>query len=391
MLSLPNSASAASRRQRAICGSLTIALVALFLASVARFYHRDTGFTALIGLPEDHGNELPALRGVPHFVYPSRFTYDGQFYAQLALEPLLRDPAIDRAIDVTPYRARRILFSWTAWLLGFGRPAWILEAFALQNVLCWLILAALLARWLPPESPRRLASWTACLFGFGLLWSVRFALLDGPSLILLVCAILASERGRTWVSAAIVGIAGLARETNLLGAAVLPLPSGRAGWLRLLVALALIVLPLTIWLDYLWSIYRTTTFAATDQLTMPFVSYVAAGTRAVKFVASRDSRGYGLEVLISIVALSSQAAYLAVTRDLHSPWWRLGVAYALLMLIADRSLWEPAAINRFLLPLTVSFNVLLSRSQGAFWPWFGAGNLTLVPVVGRLLTTGSVL
>jgi hypothetical protein len=379
------------RRTRATCRALAIALVALFLASVARFYHRDTGFTSLIGLPENHGNELPALRGVPHFVYPSVFTYDGQYYAQLALVPLLRDPAIDRAIDLVPYRARRILFSWTAWLLGLGRPAWVLQAFALQNVLCWLILAALLTRWLPPESPRQLASWSACLFAFGLLWSVRFALLDGPSLVLLVSAVLAAERGRMFVSAAIVGIAGLARETNLLGAAVLPVPSNRASSIRLLLALVLIALPIALWLDYLWSIYRTTTFAATaDQVTMPLVSYLAAGRRAMQFAANPESRAHGILVLMSIVALSTQAAYLAVTRDRRSPWWRLAVVYALLMLVADRSLWEPAAINRFLLPLTVSFNVLLSRSRGWFWPWFGAGNLTLAPIVQRLLSSGSV-
>ena len=379
------------RRRRRICRALAIALVALFLASVARFYHRGTGFTSLIGLPENHGNELPALRAVPHYVHPGAVTYDGQFYVQLALEPLLRDPAIDRAIDVAPYRARRILFSWTAWLLGLGRPGWVLEAFALQNVLCWLILAWLLTRWLPPDSPRLFASWAACLFGFGLLWSVRFALLDGPSLVLLLCAIMAAERGRTLVSAAIVGLAGLARETNLLGAAILPLPSGRASWLRLILAAGLIVLPLAIWLDYLWSIYRTTTFAATDQFAMPLVSAMAAGRRAVRFLANPDTRGYGSVVLLSIAALSVQAAYLAVAPDPRSPWWRLAVLYALLMLIVDRSLWEPGGINRFLLPLTVSFNVLLSRSSAPFWPWFAAGNLTLLPTIHRLLTTGWVL
>jgi hypothetical protein len=267
----------------------------------------------------------------------------------------------------------------------------VLEAFALQNVLCWLILAALMTRWIPLESPRQLASWSACLFAFGLLWSVRFALLDGPSLVLLACAILAAERGRTFASAAIVGIAGLGRETNLLGAAVLPAPAGRAGWLRLLLAVGLIALPIAIWLDYLWSIYRTTTFAATDQLTMPFVSYVAAGRRAVRFVGNPETRGYGLVVLLSIVALTVQAAYLAISRERRSPWWRLAVAYALLMLIAERSLWEPGGINRFILPLTVGFNVLLSRSTRAFWPWFAAGNLTLLPIITRLLTTGWVL
>ena len=86
-------------------------------------------------------------------------------------------------MDLAPFRARRILFSWTAYALGLGRPAWILEAYALQNVVAWLMLALLLTRWLPPAAPvAALALWIACLFSHGLLWSVRFALLDGPSL-----------------------------------------------------------------------------------------------------------------------------------------------------------------------------------------------------------------
>ena len=55
-------------------------------------------------------------------------------------------------MDNLPYRARRILFCWTAYLLGMGQPRLILQAYALQNVLCWLLLAWLLLRWFPPTS-----------------------------------------------------------------------------------------------------------------------------------------------------------------------------------------------------------------------------------------------
>jgi hypothetical protein len=371
--------------------ALAVALAALFVASVARFYHPGTGFTSLIGLPDSHAREVPALQSTPHHTYPSNVTYDGQFYAQLALVPLLRDPAIDRALDVAPYRARRILFCWTAWLLGLGRPQWVLQAFALQNVLAWLTLGVLLTRWLPLDSPRQLASWSACLFSFGLLWSVRFALLDGPSLVLLACAVIAAERGRTLATAAIVGVAGLARETNLLGAAMLPMPAGRRRWLHVLLALAVVVLPLAVWLDYLWSIYRTTTFAATDQFTPPLVSYLGASVRALRLLGDAGSREYAVTVLLSAAALTVQVVFLAVVRERESPWWRLAVGYALLMTIVDRTLWEPAGINRFLLPLTVGFNVLLARSRAPFWPWFVGGNLTLAPTLYRLALTGWVL
>ena len=98
----------------------------LFFASVARFYHRGTGFTALIGFPPAGDSEPPALQAVPHYQYPLWASYDGQFYAQRALDPLLRDPTIDRGMDLAPFRARRILFSGTAYVLGMGKPVWIL-------------------------------------------------------------------------------------------------------------------------------------------------------------------------------------------------------------------------------------------------------------------------
>ena len=207
---------------------MALALVAIFLASVARFYHPTTGFTALIAFPDGNDSEAPALRDLPHERVPPWASYDGQFYAQRALDPLARDPRVDRAMDLAPYRARRILFSWTAYVMGLGRPAWILEAFALQNVAAWLILAILMTRWLPLRSGRHLALWTACLFSHGLLWSVRFALLDGPSLVLTALAIVAAERERWILSACIVGVNGLGRETNVLGIFAQAFPVRRA-------------------------------------------------------------------------------------------------------------------------------------------------------------------
>src|SRR5206468_5063688 len=132
------------------CRFIAVVLMLLFFASVARFYHRGTGFTALIGFPPAGDSEPPALQAVPHYQYPLSASYDGQFYAQRALDPLLRDPTIDRGMDLAPFRARRILFSWTAYALGMGKPVWILEAYALQNVFCWVAIAALLTKWVQP-------------------------------------------------------------------------------------------------------------------------------------------------------------------------------------------------------------------------------------------------
>jgi hypothetical protein len=361
---------------------LAITLVILFLVSVSRFYHPGTGFTALVGFPAGAASEAPALREVPHFSYPPWASYDGQFYAQRALDPLCRDPLVDRAMDLPPFRARRILFSWTAYALGLGRPAWIIEAYALQNVACWLLLAGLLARWIPPSSGRGLALWTACLFSHGMLWSVRFALLDAPSLVLTVCAVWAVEKRRPLLSAAVVGIAGLARETNLLVAAAQPFPRDRRAWMQMGLAVMLAAIPLLLWEDYLRSIYRSTIFAGADTFMTPGV---AVAGRFIRLLAAVRAEGLFSGAGLAFGLLSSlvvQAVYALVRREYKAPWWRVTVPYVVLMLLLDRVLADPqtGAITRVLLPLTVGFNILLARESrpGPFWAWFAAGNLHLL-------------
>jgi hypothetical protein len=360
-------------------------MVLLFVAAVSRFYHRDTGFTALIGFPPAGDSEPPVLKSVPHYQYPAFASYDGQFYAQRALDPFLRDPNVDRGMDLAPFRARRILFSWTAYALGLGRPAWILDAYALQNVVCWLVIAALITRWISLSSWRGLALWTACLFSHGLLWSVRFALLDGPSLMLTMWAVAVAEKEQALGSAAIVGVNALGRETNLLVTVAQPLPRTRAAWFRFAVSLAMAVLPSLVWMDYLRSIYRSTTLAGTNSFAF-FGSGLVQNWRDV--LAGLGSSLRGLDSLFPafiLLSVAVQAAFIFVRRQYLVPWWRVGCVYAIMLLFLDPVLVAPAtaAITRVMLPLTVGFNILLARENrpGHFWPWFVAGNLHLVTVL----------
>ena len=361
---------------------LALALCALFLASVARFYHPVFGFSSLLIIPAGHEYEIPALQQIPHYEYPPQIAYDGALYVQLAMEPLLRDPHIDRALDAPAYRARRILFCWTAYALGLGKPAWILQAFALQNVLCWLVLAWLITRWFPLVDGRFFALWAGSMFSHGLLMSVRMSLLDGPSLLLLACAVLAAERGRRWISAIVLGIAGLGRETNLLGASALPWPRGWNGWLKTLAAAGIVVVPLIVWQDYIWSIYRgTSTSAGADQLTVPFAAYAQKWTTTVGQLRSLGAASPAGYTLLALLALTAQVLLLVITRAWQDSWWRLALAFGVLILTAHWVVWEgyPGAVTRVALPLKLGFNVLLARYPPRFfWIWFAAGNLDLV-------------
>ena len=373
----PTVASSSGRISRALCTTMAVALVVCFLGVMARYYHPGTGFTSLIGFPSGHDYEVSALRAVPHYDYDGIGVYDGQFYAQLALDPLLRKAETDRAMDLAPFRARRILFSWTAYAAGLGRPAWILEAYALQNVVAWLLLAWLLARWMRPSTPRGLAAWAACLLSHGLLWSVRFSLLDGPSLVLTAVAVRLAEDGRPLASAAIAGINGLGRETNVIGGLAQPLPRSVRDWLRLAAMAIVVALPLVVWEDYLYSIYRSNILSGVGgQTSRPGVEFGAALVQAV--------RGRRLFDLCILGSLGVQAIYVVThLRRAGEAWWRVAAGYVLLLLLLDSVLVSPStgAITRVMLPLTVGFNALLLREEkgGHFWPWLALGNLHLLP------------
>ena len=218
----------------------------------------------------------------------------------MAVDPLLRDPLIDRTMDLPAYRAHRILLPWIAYAVGLGKPAWIVQVFALENVFVWLAFALLLCRWMPPTTARGFVLWTGCLLSHGMLSSVRYALPDAPSTLLIALAVLAAERDRPLVAAAVIGVASLARETSLLAASVFLrwlLPERRR-WLLVAACLILCVLPLALWLDYLRSIYRLETLAGTGNLTTPLVGLwwklrhiridIAAGTPGTRL--SRASR-----------------------------------------------------------------------------------------------------
>ena len=353
-----------------------LVLILIFLAWFAQFHREGFGFSYVLMFNERRAEtRVERLRDVPVFVHPGA-GYDGMFYAQLAVDPLLRDPSIDTALDSAPFRARRILFSWTAWVLGLGQPAWVLQAYAVQNVLCWLLFAWWLARRLSPASGRDLAVWSACLFAPGMLDSTRMALLDGPSLLVVALGVEAVERGRFWVGSAILGVAGLARETNLMtGVALVPPRLTRKGIVRLIGGGIILCLPSLIWFDYLRSIYRSRVTESIDQLSTPFVAWLGAWSRSIEAAAASGWLSVEGLALLALAGVTVQALYLVGGMAWRAPWWRVGVAFVILMLVIRPEIWLGAYL-RVLLPLMLAFNLSLPRSRW-FWPVFAAGNAGL--------------
>ncbi len=358
------------------------ALAAVFLVLVAQFYIPGKGISYLIAFGSDQeAARLSKVRKLDYYVDRGSAGYDAQYYVQIAMDPSLQNQGLKRAVDSLAYRARRILFPATAFVFGLGEPAWILQAYALLNVVSWLLLAVLLLHWFPPRSWENFLRWAGVLFSSGLCLSFRNALIDGPSLLLIALGVYLLEKGRPWWSTAILALGGLGKETNLLGAAALlpPWPAHRRDWMLAVGRGLLTVTPLGLWIVYIAVVIGPAVDPGVRNFALPLMAYlhkwqeVADSWHELNLLYT-----YPLWSLCMLVALTVQMLYLLLRPDWQKAWWRIGLSYAVLMIFLGDAVWEgvPGAASRVLLPMQLAFNVLVPSGRR----WFGVlllGNLTV--------------
>lgn len=364
-----------------------LAAIVIFLSSVAEFYRRDTGFSSLISIGDwFNDRKVTALKQVPHFVYESSPGYDGAYYVQLALHPTLDNPELSEAIDNLPYRARRILFSWVAWALGLGQPAWIVQMHALLNVFCWLGLAFVLLRWFPLTDWESFLRWAAVMFSHGVIMSVRHSLVDAPSLLLVALAMRWLEEGRKTAGAATLALAGLGKETSLLASAGIAFDwKSPRTWLRPALTVAAIALPLALWMGVIKWKFGPAEDPGLGNFTYPFAAYVDKFQSIARDL--REDSGWSLywAVLATAIGLGVQWLFFALRWRPAERWWRVGAAFAGMMMFLAVPVWEgyPGAATRVLLPMTLAFNILVPRG----WKWLPVlllGNMTVAASVYEL-------
>lgn len=368
---------------RGLSPAVTLAYVALlgvFVLAMAQFYIPGKGFTSMIAFGSNQeAVRLTKVRKLEYYVARGSDGYDAQYYAQIAMDPSLQNHGLRRAVDNLGYRARRILFPAIAYVVGLGQPAWILQAYALQNVVSWFLLAALLLHWFPPRSWDNLIRWTGVMFSFGLCVSFRNALIDGPSLLLIALGVYLLEKGRPWWSTVVFGLGGLGKETNLLGAAAL-LPgfsAGRRAWLLALARGLLAATPLVLWVVYISIVVGSAVNPGQRNFGLPFAAYGHKWAEVREGLPDLSAVNTGpLWGLLMLVALTVQFLYLVLRPQWEKAWWRIGASYALLLIFLGEAVWEgfPSASSRVLLPMQLAFNVLVPA--GRWW--------TVVLLLGNL-------
>lgn len=298
-----------------------------------------TGFTALLGFGSKwDGRRTVMLSDVPIAVKRGSGGYDAQFYSQVALDPTLMDADYDNAerfIDWPSYRARRIGMSAFAYVVGAGRPEWVLNVFALINVVCWALFSWLIWAELKFAGWFGFTRWFFCCFGIGAMESVRLAQTDLPSALLILLPILRPCVFGPFARGSAMAAALFVKETALMGFVALPwLNNRRASFWTLIVAGSVY---------FLWLIHVYTRLGGsagdTGNFGAPFSGLVDYLRHALPAMKEGFGDGRYWIGVPSIIGLLVQAVWLVWRWDWRSPMWRFATVYVIMVPIVGFAVW----------------------------------------------------
>jgi hypothetical protein len=313
--------------------------------------------------------------------------YDGQFYAQIALVPFLDKEVLVNVIDNPAYRSRRIGMPFLANLLSFGNVKWVLYWYAVLPVIFWYIFLIILLESPLIQSGKGLMILIAIMISTGTLVSLARALPDLPALVLSYCALHASTIG-IW-GALLLSIAVLFKETTLLSFLILLPLSFKARLRDYILSISkglLILLPFTVWMLYIASIYGWEKFWGLSNFSYPGEALYFAIKRDIQNL--KKIRSYlPFEFIFHCLALLSlcvQMFFMFAYRKIQSYIWRFGIGFALLLPFLGKAvLADVHAFSRVVLPLTLAFNLLLfeiskEKRSWVFIIWYTLGNIGLI-------------
>ncbi len=180
--------------------------------------------------------------------------YDGQFYYQIARNPL----GAARFMDNAPYRYQRLLYPLLAWFLSLGQASLVPYTLLLINLIAIVGGVEIIARLL---SKHGLSPWFSLALGlyYGLAVGLTFDTTEPFTCLLLALGAWELEK-KQWLLAALwMGLATLSRETAVLFPLCLAAAfAWNRHWKEALAFFALGVLPLLIFLSALTLIFGHT-------------------------------------------------------------------------------------------------------------------------------------
>jgi hypothetical protein len=368
---------------------VALAAFAFFLRVYVGIWTPEHGITKFLRVGqefEDRGTDV--FRATPKFIdqYPAhRWGFDGQLYAEMALDPLLLDPQLHVALDDPPYRAQRILLSWLAWVLGLGKPFWILNAYAALNLIFWVAFACLALRLFAPLGWPGVVGYAAVLLTCGVIESMQASLTDLPSFTLILGALMVGGTK----GAGILALAALVRTTSLIGFVGLAEinPPWREALRKNVIRGLIAVVPVGLWVLYvLWRFRGRQVGFDGGNLDLPFRGMMEKlGEFSVTAIAGRIRwhrwlfeiyKSYDLHALLTIISVATQMVFIALHREWRNPLWRWGAVVAVYFSCISFLSWDSHfTITRHALPMTLVFNLLLAaRPSKAWFIWFLLGN-----------------
>lgn len=269
---------------------------------------------------------------------------DGQAYANIARDPLLRRAASDfHSPEEAAYRAQRPLAAYAAWAMSFGQPHLVPSALALLAVagagLAVSGVGALLVR---RTSPPWYALAIVPLPGF--YFSTLFLLPEPLALGLASWGIYAWERNRFLLAGVLMTLAAMTRETMLIAFGVLLLV---ALWQRrgpAVLAAAAPFVAVTAWFGLLAARFGSlpTAGGGSGRLGWPL-----QGLREALASGSAVAESGNLVFAATFVALVL-AAFLRSRDDLLT--W-ISVTYLAFISLSGHLVWQEAGFGRISLPM----------------------------------------
>jgi hypothetical protein len=342
---------------------------------VIKHFSRETGFTNLICFGSEFFKRAPSTVKSAPLAVRTEWGYDGEFYAMIATDPLLLNPELKPALDIPSYRARRIVLPVLAWCGGLGKPAWILQVYSIANLFFWYLLLGGMVYYLKPTTLRDYLCIGACCLTSGVLFSIQRALLDLPAATFSFFS--AALSGGPAIAA--LALAILTKDSYIMSLGVLarPFEETKESVARRIWRFTMPLLPFIIWCSYVY--WKWGVASQGQNFSWPMEGYLSAFLRGWKLYNERHML-FPFTEMAAPVSLVIQIVYLLfVARSYRSPYWRIGVAFAIASLFLSSEVFgEQMSFCRDTIMVTLAFNIgLMQNKPRGFLAWYLAGNLGL--------------